>query len=558
MSTPAGKGAADAPALPTNRQSMNVTDCCICLFSVTVCQALFIAPCSHVFHYKCIRPMLNMHHPGFSCPLCRTFADLEADVEEDEAWQQALLKEAEAVEASKVQTRTGDSEPPTAAQQSQADNTAVAESASADRAGIPSSSSAPLMMNHLQRQLGDDRPGTAVGEESPHGSTGHYDYVDATMLGNASPEEEAEELIEEQYQGGDRSGSGSRRSHAHDIERISEEADRSGSSDNQSRRGSAPIAISRPDGPNASQSYGFSPLEEARTPVNQHVLSVLAEAPPPAAVAARRIAQADGVRTDSGSSSVSTANPDAMPSLGSSSGILATRPIHSSSLATPGSPNGSAFSDDAAVAAFAASGGYHTPPAADESHEDNYVSASASGTSVRRHSAVTQVSGGAGTAAEGSGHLPPPRRLAGNSGPASSSSNRASPTTAGGDGSDERHGQAADEDGFAHEDGGYSQDDGEDADGESKLYHESSSQDDIAGNLDGPGASRSPSAAGSGLTPKGKSRRRESGSDGVFDHSSSPRRSTSVPRQQDASAMGAGAGGAGKVKMFFKKAAGTS
>ncbi|MCO5556064.1 hypothetical protein L7F22_009608 [Adiantum nelumboides] len=87
--------AAVAPAVvPTNRQSLNVTDCCICLFSVTVCQALFIAPCSHVFHYKCIRPLLNMHHPGFSCPLCRTFADLEEDVEEDEAWQQALLKEA--------------------------------------------------------------------------------------------------------------------------------------------------------------------------------------------------------------------------------------------------------------------------------------------------------------------------------------------------------------------------------------------------------------------------------------------------------------------------------
>lgn len=22
------------------------------------------------FHYKCIRPMLQMHHPGFACPLC--------------------------------------------------------------------------------------------------------------------------------------------------------------------------------------------------------------------------------------------------------------------------------------------------------------------------------------------------------------------------------------------------------------------------------------------------------------------------------------------------------
>ncbi|PWN46143.1 hypothetical protein IE81DRAFT_284603, partial [Ceraceosorus guamensis] len=73
--------ATTGPQPPTNRQSMSVTDCCICLFSVTVCQSLFIAPCSHVFHYKCIRPLLLQHHPGFSCPLCRTFADLEADVE---------------------------------------------------------------------------------------------------------------------------------------------------------------------------------------------------------------------------------------------------------------------------------------------------------------------------------------------------------------------------------------------------------------------------------------------------------------------------------------------
>ncbi|TFK36199.1 hypothetical protein BDQ12DRAFT_610112 [Crucibulum laeve] len=58
-----------------------IPDCCICLFSVTIRQALFIAPCSHTFHYKCIRPLLESHHPAFSCPLCRTFADLEEDVE---------------------------------------------------------------------------------------------------------------------------------------------------------------------------------------------------------------------------------------------------------------------------------------------------------------------------------------------------------------------------------------------------------------------------------------------------------------------------------------------
>ncbi|KIJ49104.1 hypothetical protein M422DRAFT_28107 [Sphaerobolus stellatus SS14] len=62
---------------------VSVADCVICLCPVTVCQALFIAPCSHAYHYKCIRPLLQMHHPGFSCPICRTFADLEADVESE-------------------------------------------------------------------------------------------------------------------------------------------------------------------------------------------------------------------------------------------------------------------------------------------------------------------------------------------------------------------------------------------------------------------------------------------------------------------------------------------
>ncbi|KAJ6476694.1 hypothetical protein C8R47DRAFT_1178840 [Mycena vitilis] len=60
---------------------MGIPDCCICLFPVSIRQALFIAPCSHAFHYKCLRPLLETHHPAFSCPLCRTFADLEEDVE---------------------------------------------------------------------------------------------------------------------------------------------------------------------------------------------------------------------------------------------------------------------------------------------------------------------------------------------------------------------------------------------------------------------------------------------------------------------------------------------
>ncbi|CAE6537832.1 unnamed protein product [Rhizoctonia solani] len=70
---------------PSNSRKTSVADCCICLFPVAILQSLFIAPCSHCFHYKCIRPLLIKHHPGFSCPLCRTFADLEEDVEQEYA-----------------------------------------------------------------------------------------------------------------------------------------------------------------------------------------------------------------------------------------------------------------------------------------------------------------------------------------------------------------------------------------------------------------------------------------------------------------------------------------
>lgn len=73
----------------------SVTDCCICLYPVTVCQALFIAPCSHVTHFKCIRPLVQQNYPGFSCPLCRTYSDLEADVE-IEPFEEAVPESASA------------------------------------------------------------------------------------------------------------------------------------------------------------------------------------------------------------------------------------------------------------------------------------------------------------------------------------------------------------------------------------------------------------------------------------------------------------------------------
>ncbi|KAI8379451.1 SMAD/FHA domain-containing protein, partial [Radiomyces spectabilis] len=60
--------------------SLDIQECCICLYAVAPFQALFISPCSHIFHYRCLRPILTQNYPGFSCPLCRNYSDLEANV----------------------------------------------------------------------------------------------------------------------------------------------------------------------------------------------------------------------------------------------------------------------------------------------------------------------------------------------------------------------------------------------------------------------------------------------------------------------------------------------
>lgn len=46
------------------------------------CQSLFVAPCAHVWHFKCIYPLLiGKKYPHFSCPNCRAIWNLEADVD---------------------------------------------------------------------------------------------------------------------------------------------------------------------------------------------------------------------------------------------------------------------------------------------------------------------------------------------------------------------------------------------------------------------------------------------------------------------------------------------
>ncbi|KIW00023.1 uncharacterized protein PV09_08375 [Verruconis gallopava] len=88
------KGTKDATSQrDSDTASVNSSECSICLMSIAPCQSLFVAPCSHVWHYKCIRPILNGHTwPNFLCPNCRAVADLEAEVDEQEEdegdWQE--------------------------------------------------------------------------------------------------------------------------------------------------------------------------------------------------------------------------------------------------------------------------------------------------------------------------------------------------------------------------------------------------------------------------------------------------------------------------------------
>lgn len=72
-------------------------DCSICLYRIVPFQALFVAPCSHMYHYKCLKPVLTQNYPGFSCPLCRTYSNLEANVFIEKESVSRLLEQEEAV-----------------------------------------------------------------------------------------------------------------------------------------------------------------------------------------------------------------------------------------------------------------------------------------------------------------------------------------------------------------------------------------------------------------------------------------------------------------------------
>ncbi|KAH8702729.1 hypothetical protein GQ44DRAFT_631358 [Phaeosphaeriaceae sp. PMI808] len=91
--------------------STHTSECAICLMPIAPCQSLFVAPCSHVWHYKCIRPILNgPTWPNFLCPNCRAVADLEEDVEEPADFEDWVEDAEEASEdpSAEGESRQGD------------------------------------------------------------------------------------------------------------------------------------------------------------------------------------------------------------------------------------------------------------------------------------------------------------------------------------------------------------------------------------------------------------------------------------------------------------------
>ncbi|RJE18875.1 FHA domain protein [Aspergillus sclerotialis] len=70
-------------------------ECSICLGSVLrPYQCLFMAACAHVWHYKCVSPLIHgPEYPMFQCPNCRAYTDLSAEVDDSPDFDDTEQKE---------------------------------------------------------------------------------------------------------------------------------------------------------------------------------------------------------------------------------------------------------------------------------------------------------------------------------------------------------------------------------------------------------------------------------------------------------------------------------
>ncbi|CCD25595.1 ubiquitin-conjugating protein DMA2 NDAI_0F02770 [Naumovozyma dairenensis CBS 421] len=67
-------------------------DCSICLSKIKACQAIFISPCAHSWHFHCIRRLVMLTYPQFVCPNCRSACDLEASLESSDEESESELE----------------------------------------------------------------------------------------------------------------------------------------------------------------------------------------------------------------------------------------------------------------------------------------------------------------------------------------------------------------------------------------------------------------------------------------------------------------------------------
>lgn len=75
------------------------TECTICLNAIAPCQALFVAPCSHTWHFKCARKLLDEPPISeFTCPNCRAQTYLDADVDEPDEYPESGSEVADSME----------------------------------------------------------------------------------------------------------------------------------------------------------------------------------------------------------------------------------------------------------------------------------------------------------------------------------------------------------------------------------------------------------------------------------------------------------------------------
>lgn len=70
--------------LTLTRKDEDLPSCVICLGPIKPCQAVFVASCSHSWHYKCIRPLIVKNYPQFMCPNCKAICDIEADLDDED------------------------------------------------------------------------------------------------------------------------------------------------------------------------------------------------------------------------------------------------------------------------------------------------------------------------------------------------------------------------------------------------------------------------------------------------------------------------------------------